>query len=187
MLSYASPDGNQRETVRVLLSERELRATGYIVSTGESIYGASYSVATSLDGASHRISVRCDNAEGERSLTLTRSSGGPWLARGPGGDSPMPQLDAATDIYLGGSAFAASLAIRRFILRRETAPEATVTVASISLPSLSVKAVEHHGRVLSADGDGEKIDYSGPFGDRLITVDRDGLLVEVEGLAHRLG
>jgi hypothetical protein len=186
MLSYLSSDGHLTETVRVLLSQRELRATGYLVSTGELTYGASYSVAAEIDGTSNRISIRCDNAEGERALTLTRSPGGPWLAGGPGGDSPMPQLDAATDIYLGGSAFAVSLAVRRIVLAGQ-ASEATVTVASISLPSLAVKAVEHHGRVLSADADGAKIAYSGPFGDRLITVDRDGLLVEVEGLAHQLG
>lgn len=186
MLSYASPDGNQHETVRVLLTERDLRATGYIVSTGEFTYGASYSATVALDGSTRRISVRCDNVDGERSLTLTRSAGGPWLAGGPSGDSPMPQLDAADDIYLGGSAFAVSLAVRRLVLQRKVS-EATVTVASISLPSLTVKAVEHHGRVLSVDENGARIAYSGPFGDRLITVDRDGLLVEVEGLAHRVG
>jgi hypothetical protein len=136
----------------------------------------------------NRISIRCDNAEGERSLTLSRSPGGPWLAGGPGGESPLPQLDAATDIYLGGSAFAVSLAVRRLVLRGDaTEGQVTVTVASISLPSLTVKAVEHRGRVLSADADGARIAYSGPFGDRTITVDRDGLLVEVEGLAHRWG
>ena len=186
MLSYSSPDGQQVETVRVLLSPREIRATGYLVSTGESTYGASYSIGADLDGSNQRISVRCDNVEGERSLTLTRSSGGPWLAGGPSGDSPMPQLNAANDIYLGGSAFAVSLAVRRMVMQRKVT-EAAVVVAAISLPSLSVKAVEHYGRVLSTDENGAKIAYSGPFGDRLITVDHDGLLVEVEGLAQRLG
>jgi hypothetical protein len=186
MLSYESPDGHQAETVRVILTGRELRATGYLVSTGELVYGAMYTLAADNDGTSRRISVRCDNAEGERSLTLTRSAGGPWLAGGPGGESPMPQLAGATDIYLGGSAFAVSLAVRRFWLQRKT-EEVTVTVASVSLPGLAVKAVEHHGRFLSLDDSGGKIAYSGPFGDRLMTVDGDGLLTEVEGLARRLG
>ena len=190
MLTYTSPDRNQSEAVRVLLNGPSMRATGYIVSMGELAYGASYSVLTDVSPSTTRLSVRCDNAEGERSLTVTRSANGPWLAGGPSGDSPMPQLQDATDIYLGGSAFAGSLALRRLWLQRDSddaVREATVTVASISLPSLAVKAVQHHGRIESADDGGGRIAYSGPFGDRMIVVDKDGLILEVEGLSRRLG
>lgn len=185
MICYSSPDGRNVETVRVVLSGRGMRATGYIVSASHGAYGASYVLIADAAGLSRRLTVRCSNAEGERSLSLTRSPGGPWLAEGPGGATPLPALASAHDIYLGGSAFTASLAIRRLGLH-ESVGEATVTVASISMPSLAVHPVEHHGRTESVDDEGAKIAYSGPFGDRTILVDRDGLLIASPGLAARL-
>lgn len=187
MLSYSSPDGRQVETVRVALSELGLRATGYIVSAGEHAYGASYSVVVDSGGRSRRMTVRCDDADGERSLALTRSPGGPWVAEGPSGSSPLPELDDAVDIYLAGSAFAASLALRRLSLQQQAGTEVTVTVASISLPGLLVSPVQHHGRNESVTEQGARIAYSGPFGDREFVVDPDGLFVSSEGLMARLG
>ncbi len=187
MLTYTSPDGHHLETVRVVLTERGVRAAGFIVSAGKLTYGASYSVIADADGYTRRATVRCVTADGERSLTLTRSPDGPWLAEGAGGTAtPVPELAPALDVYLGGSPFSASLAIRRLNLQAEPA-EHTVTVAAISLPSLTVKPVEHHARTVSVDDNGATISYSGPFGDRNITVDTEGLFVESAGLATRLG
>jgi hypothetical protein len=187
MISYSSPDGRQVETVRVALAGLALRATGYIVSAGEHPYGASYSVVVDNEGRSRRMTVRSDDVDGERSLSLTRSPGGPWVAETATGSAPQPDLDDAVDIYLVGSAFTASLPIRRLGLGREAGASAEVTVASISLPGLVVTPVLHRGRNESADTDGARIAYSGPFGDRELLVDGDELFVSSEGLMARLG
>lgn len=187
MVSYASPDGSQVETVRVALSGPALRATGYIVSAGDRAYGASYSVVVDNEGRTRRITVRCDDVEGERSLAVTRSPGGPWVVESPTGSHPLPELDDAVDAYLAGSAFAASLPIRRLGLHRRAGADVTVTVASISLPGLVVTPVQHHGRNESMDAGGAHIAYSGPFGDREFVVDGDGLFVSSAGLMSRIG
>lgn len=187
MISYASPDGRQVETVRVATAGLALRATGYIVSAGEHAYGASYSVVADAEGRSRRMTVRSDDADGERSLSLTRSPGGPWIAETATGSVPQPALDDAVDIYLVGSAFAASLPIRRLRLNAEVGAETEVTVASISLPGLVVTPVLHRGRNESVDADGARIAYSGPFGDRVLLVDADGLFASSDGLMARLG
>jgi hypothetical protein len=187
MISYSSPDGRQVESVRVAISGLALRATGYIVSAGQHPYGASYSVVVDNEGRSRRMTVRSDDADGERSLALTRSPGGPWVAETATGSVPQPDLDEATDIYLVGSAFAASLPVRRLALATEHGASADVTVASISLPGLVVTPVVHQGRNESVDEDGARIAYSGPFGDRVVVVDHDGLFVSSEGLMARLG
>ncbi len=186
MISYASPDGRQVETVRVAMSGQALRATGYIVSTGERPYGASYSVMVDAQGRSRRMTVRSDDADGERSLSLSRSPGGPWVTETATGSHPRPELDPAVGIYLVGSAFAASLPIRRLGLHTEAGLEEDLLVASISLPALEVTPVRHHLRNESVGEDGSRIAYSGPFGDRELLVDRDGLFVSSEGLMSRL-
>jgi hypothetical protein len=187
MVSYSSPDGSQVETVRVALSGLALRATGYIVSAGDRAYGASYSMVVDNEGRTRRITVRCDDADGERSLAVTRSPGGPWVVESPTGSHPLPELDDAVDVYLAGSAFAASLPIRRLGLHQEVGRDVAVTVASISLPGLVVTPVQHHGRNESVHPDGARIAYSGPFGQRQFVVDADGLFVSSEGLMSRLG
>ncbi len=187
MISYSSPDGRQVETVRVALSGLALRATGYIVSAGERPYGASYSVVVDAEGRSRRMTVRSDDEAGERSLSLTRSPGGPWVTETPTGSQPQPDLDSAVGIYLVGSAFAVSLPIRRLGLQTEAGREEDLTVASISLPGLVVTPVVHHVRNESVDADGARIAYAGPFGDRELVVDADGLFVSSEGLMSRLG
>ena len=187
MISYSSPDGRQVETVRVALAGLAVRATGYIVSAGEHPYGASYSVVVDAEGRSRRMTVRSDDADGERSLSLTRSPGGPWIAESATGAAPQPELDEAVDIYLVGSAFAASLPIRRLALNTEAGGSAEVTVASISLPGLVVSPVLHHGRNESVSAEEARIAYSGPFGDRQLVVDPDGIFVSSEGLMARLG
>lgn len=187
MISFASPDGRRVESVRVAVSGLALRATGYIVATDDPAYGVSYSIVVDGEGRTRRITVRSDDVTGERSLSLTRSPGGPWVAESVSGSAPMPQLSEAIDVFLVDSAFSASLPIRRLGLHTSVGAEATVTVASIRLPELTVAPVEHHGRSESVDDDGARIAYSGPFGEHIVVVDGDGLFVRTAGLAERIG
>lgn len=187
MISYSSPDGRKVESVRVAVSGLALRATGYIVSTEEPAFGASYSVVVDNEGRTRRITVRCDDVTGERSLSLTRSPGGPWIAESVAGSAPVPALADAVDVFVADSAFSASLPVRRLGLHTTAGADVEVTVASISLPDLAVTAVTHHGRNESTTDDGAVIAYSGAYGERTLVVDRDGLFVCTEGLMGRVG
>lgn len=187
MISYSSPDGRKVESVRVAVSGLALRATGYIVSTQDPAYGASYSIVVDAEGRTRRITVRCDDVSGERSLSLTRSQGGPWIAESVSGSSPLPALSDAVDVFVADSAFSASLPVRRLALHRTAGAEAEITVASISLPDLAVTPEVHSGRNESVTADGALIAYSGPYGHQTVVVDKDGLFVRAEGLTERVG
>jgi hypothetical protein len=187
MISYSSPDGRKVESVRVAVSGLALRATGYIVSTQDPAYGASYSIVVDAEGRTRRITVRCDDVSGERSLSLTRSQGGPWIAESVAGSSPVPALSEAVDVFVADSAFSASLPVRRLGLHQAVGSEAEITVASISLPDLTVTPEAHHGRNESVTADGALIAYSGRNRERTVVVDGDGLFVRAEGLIERVG
>lgn len=186
MISYSSPDGRKVETVRVALSGLALRATGYIVSAAAPAYGASYAITVDNEGRTRRITVRCDSADGERSLSLTRSQGAPWIAENVTGSTQQLALDDAVDVYLAGSAFSASLPVRRLGLHTTVGAEAEVKVASINLPDLTVTPIMHHGRNEAVTADGAQIDYSGSFGERQVTVDADGLFAGSNGIVDRI-
>lgn len=187
MISYSSLDGRKVESVRVAFAGLALRATGYIVSTQDPAYGASYSIVVDAEGRTRRITVRSDDVSGERSLSLTRSPGGPWVAESVAGSAPLPALSDAIDVYVAGSAFSASLPIRRLGLHRSVGAEAHVTVASISLPELEVTAAVHGGHNESMTDDGAMIEYLGSHGERAVLVDQDGLFVQTDGLIERVG
>lgn len=186
LLSYRALDGRQLETVRVDTSGSSLRATGYVISTGHSSYGTTYSLVVDDEGRSRRMSVRCDDASGQRSVSLTRSPGGPWIFETITGSETHGELDDATDVYLVGSAFAVSLPIRRLHLHETVGAQAEVTVASIHLPDLTVQPVVHSGVCEQIDADGQAlINYSGPYGDRQLLIDSDGYFVGTPGLSQR--
>lgn len=186
MLSYASPDGAKIETVRVAYSGLALRATGYIVSTREPMYGASYSVAVDAMGRTKRITLRTDDVAGERSLTLTRPEGGPWIAETATGSVPQPLLAAAQDVYVADSAFFVSLPVRRLGLHTTVGAEAEVTVASISLPDLTVTPHVHHGLTDAIGEDGVHLTYTGSYREGHVTVDSEGLFVSIAGRTARV-
>lgn len=186
MISYTSPDGRKVESVRVALSGLALRATGYIVSTQDPAFGASYSIVVDNEGRTRRITVRCDDLSGERSLSLTRSPGGPWIAESVAGSAPLPALSEAVDVYVAGSAFSASLPVRRLGLHRSIGASAEVTVALIDLPDLTVTPAVHGGHNESMTEEGAQIGYTGSYGERTMLVDRDGLFVRTEGLIERV-
>lgn len=186
MLTYSSSDGLTVETVRVSLSGLAIRATGYIVSAKQPAFGASYSIVVDGEGRTRRITVRCDDASGARSLSLTRSPGGPWVAESAAGSAPMQQLGEAVDVYIADSGFSASLPVRRLGLHTQVGAEAEVTVARINLPDLSVVPDTQHGRIESVTDTETLIAYSGADGKRTVAVDTDGLLVRSDGHISRV-
>jgi len=184
LLTWSSDDGRRLETVRIVVTDRGLRASGYLVVVGRHSFGASYSVLCDAEGRTRRLTVQSDSAITERGLSLTRTPGGPWLD-GAGKSPPIPELDLALDIDLTASAFTNSLAIRRLGLHQRLAAE-SVMVTEVGVPDLGVGPVEHHYRTTSVTDDGAKIHHRGPAGDHDVTVDRDGFVLDLPHLSYRL-
>jgi uncharacterized protein len=184
LLTWSSDDGRRLETVRVVITERGLRANGYIVVAGRTSFGVSYSVLCDAVGRTRRLTVRSDSSMSERGLSMTRTPGGPWLD-GVGKSSPQTDLDLAVDIDLTASAFTNSLAIRRLGLHQQRGDE-EITVAEVGVPELGVEAVKQYYRTVETTNDGARIDYDGLAGRHRLTVDRLGFVVDVPHLSYRL-
>ncbi len=201
MLSWASQENRRLETVRVVLTDRGLRANGYLIDTTAVQYGASYSMFTDARGRTRRLTVQSDSLDGERHLTLTRTPGGPWLVESTAGSKPLYALNEAVDIDMDASAFSNTLPMRRLQLPSPEPPstddtarnqavenrtaerEFRVIVACVSLPTLAVRAVEHHYRFLQSG----LVHYRGPAGEADFTVDDDYFVLELPGVSRRLG
>ncbi|HEY5881261.1 MAG TPA: putative glycolipid-binding domain-containing protein [Nakamurella sp.] len=181
--SWSSEDGRRLETVRVVMTERGLRASGYLVRVGKQSFGASYSVLCDSAGRTRRITLHSDSAVTERGLSLTRTPGGPWLD-GAGKSSPKADLDLAFDVDFAASVFSNSLAIRRLDLHRRLGQE-SVVVAEVDFPDLIVQPVVHHYRTLELDEQGARLRHQGPNGHHELTVDREGFVLDVAHLSYR--
>ena len=186
MLAWTSDNNRRLETVRAVLSDRGLRANGYIINgASDAGFGCSYSILADAQGRTRRLTVQSDVVDGERHLSLTRTPGGPWVLESTSGTSPLPALDAAQDIDLQYSAFTNSLTLRRVGLlgtQAEVGTQVTVVVASVSMPELTVEPVEFTYTVVAAG----EIGYRGPQGDLVLTVDDEGFVVDFPNLTHRI-
>lgn len=183
-LTWSSDDGRRLETVRVVMTERGLRASGYLVRVGKKGFGASYSVLCDAAGRTRRVTLHSDSAVTERGLSLTRTPGGPWLD-GAGKSPPMPDLDLAFDVDFVASVFSNSLAIRRLGLHRRLGLE-SVVVAEVAFPDLTVEPAVHHYRTVELDEHGARLRHQGPNGHHEFTVDREGFVLDVAHLSYRL-
>jgi len=184
LLTWSSDDGRRLETVRIVVTERGMRASGYLVVVGRHSFGASYSVLCDAAGRTRRLTIHSDSSFTERGLSLTRTPGGPWLD-GAGKSPPLPELDLAFDIDLTASAFTNSLAIRRLGLHRRFGDESFV-VAEVGVPDLAVGPIVHRYRTTAVTDDGAKITHDGPAGHHEITVDAEGFVIDLPHLSYRL-
>ena len=184
LLTWSSDDGRRLETVRIVITERGMRASGYLVVVGRHSFGASYSVLCDAAGRTRRLTIHSDSSFTERGLSLTRTPGGPWLD-GAGNSPPLPELDLAFDIDLTASAFTNSLAIRRLGLHRRFGDESFV-VAEVGVPDLAVGPIVHRYRTTAVTDDGARITHDGPAGHHEITVDTEGFVIDLPHLTYRL-
>ncbi len=135
----AADHGSRMETARLVRSERGLRANGYLVSGGDDAAGCWYSLMCDPAGRLRRLTVRADSAIGERSLSLTRAPGGPWVLERADGEQTEPALAAVDDVVLGGSVLSHALPIHRHAIHTSgEGSSQTIEVAVISIPELSV-------------------------------------------------
>jgi hypothetical protein len=189
MLSWSSDVNRRLETVRTVITERGLRANGYIIEASDSPYGATYSLLVDAQGRTRRLAVESDSVEGERHLALTRTPGGPWVVESTAGSSPLYALNEAQDVDLESSAFTNALDLRRLVASSqpdggpEIGHEFTAKVAFIAMPSLVVRSVQHS---YTFRGDGV-VSYRGPAGEADLTIDHQNFVVDFPGLSRRLG
>lgn len=190
MLTWWSDQLRRMETVRIVITERGLRANGYIVQSGDQPYGSSYQFLIDAQGRTRRLTVQTDSAEGERHLGLTRTPGGPWVVESTSGSSPLLALQDADDLDLDSSAFTNALSLRRLALPTadKTSPplndEFPIKVGRISLPTLAVRPVlagytfRGHGIVSYRQPDRPEVS---------LVVDDEFFVISFPGMSHRLG
>lgn len=185
VLSWSSRGGRRLETVRAVITERGLRANGYLVDAGAEPYGGSFSLLVDAKGRTRRLSAQSDSIEGERHLSLTRTPGGPWVVESTSGSNPLYVLNDAVDIDLDASTFSHSLPLRRLAMLghdQDLDRELTVVVACVSFPTLAVRPVAHH-YTFRTDG---VVSYRGPDAEGDLTVDDHDFVVDFPGSSRRV-
>ena len=123
LLTWSSDDGRRLETVRIVITERGLRASGYLVVVGRHSFGASYSVLCDAAGRTRRLTVQSDSVAHRAWPVADPHTGRTVAGRRRQVPPPCPDLDLALDIDLTASAFSNSLAIRRLGLHRRFGEE----------------------------------------------------------------
>jgi hypothetical protein len=187
MLSWISPQHDKLEAVRVVRTDRGLRANGYMIQSGSSTFGSSYSVLADATGRTRRLTVQTDTLEGERHLALTRTPGGPWVVESTAGSHPLFALDGAEDLDIESSAFTKGLTLRRLAgsnfsgHSRQLHHTHRVKVGCISIPALEVRAIEAEYTF----GDHSNAWHRGPSGDADLILDDDNFVVTFPGMWNR--
>jgi uncharacterized protein len=178
------------ESVRLLFSGSRLRAYGRIVAaanqvTGVEAFNASFAASVERAEEAGRLMFRTTTAEEETQMSLSRSEDGVWLIDHGDGTQQRSSFDGAIDVDVSGAVTFNALPIRRLGLHRE-AGEFELPVLMVSLPSLTISVVSQTYRTISIDDHGSVINYSDPDHGADLTVDRDGMIIDFPGRAHRI-
>jgi hypothetical protein len=178
------------ESVRLLFSGSRLRAYGRIVAaanqvTGVEAFNASFAASVERAEEAGRLMFRTTTAEEETQMSLSRSEDGVWLIDHGDGTQQRSTFDGAIDVDVSGAVTFNALPIRRLGLHRE-AGEFELPVLMVSLPSLTISVVSQTYRTISIDDHGSVINYSDPDHGADLTVDRDGMIIDFPGRAHRI-
>jgi len=187
MLTWMGTGAPRLEGVRVVLSDRRMRATGALVSTAngdEPAFSATYSLATADDGVVSRVSVRAVNADGERQVTLNRSEEGIWLVDHGQGAERTP-YDGAVDVDVAACVLFNAIPVRRLWLHQQ-AGEHDLPVVYVRLPDLSVQLVRQTYRAAPMVGGPPVVSFRQDDFTADLTVDADGLVLDYPGLARRV-
>ncbi|WP_154674103.1 putative glycolipid-binding domain-containing protein [Nakamurella lactea] len=169
------------ETARVVRSDRGLRVNGYLVRSAEDAdraFGCWYSLLTDPAGNLRRLTVRADAAIGERSLSMTKAPGTPWVLDRADGRQQQPDLGDDTDVVLAGSLLALSLPAQRLALHHsEVGASTSVEVAVVDVPDLTLSTERVAYRTVSKSADGTvEVAVTSGNGESLLTIDRNGVI-----------
>lgn len=185
MLTWQGLDVPRLEGVRLVLSERGMRATGAMVAPAagdQPAFAATYSLATSETGVVSRVSVRSVSAGGERQVTLNRSEEGIWLVD-HGQGAKRTNFDGAVDVDVAACVLFNALPVRRLGLHQRPGQH-DLPMVYVSLPDLSVELVRRGYR--SVDSSTSTVTFThGDFAADL-TVDDEGIVLNYPGLAQRI-
>ena len=178
------------ESVRLLFSGSRLRAYGRIVAaanqvTGVEAFNASFAASVERAEEAGRLMFRTTTAEEETQMSLSRSEDGVWLIDHGDGTQQRSPFDGAIDVDVSGAVTFNALPIRRLGLHRE-AGEFELPVLMVSLPSLTISVVRQTYRTISIDEHGSVISYTDPDHGADLIVDRDGMIIDFPGRAHRI-
>ncbi|GAA3024963.1 putative glycolipid-binding domain-containing protein [Actinokineospora globicatena] len=177
------------ESVRLLLADGRLRASGRLIVAGDrqagvEAYSASYEASLDRGEEAGRLLLRTTTAEQERQISLSRAEDGTWLVD-HGHTSARDHFGGSVTVHVAGAVTFATLPIRRLNLHR-TPGEFEIPVVHVSLPDLQVRLVDQTFRTVSVDERGAVIAFTqGEFSTEL-TVDADGVVVDYPGVATRV-
>jgi len=187
MMTWQGVAAPRLESVRLLVSDGRLRASGRVVAAASETseaYSASFEFSVARTGDVGKGLLRTTTADEERHISVGRTEDGVWLID-HGQSSARNEFDGAADVDVAGLVTFTSLPIRRLGLHREPATH-ELPVLYVSMPDLSVRLTHQTYRTVSTSAEGAVINYSVPDFTADLTVDREGLVVDYPGIATRI-
>lgn len=189
IVTWQGADPPSMESVRLLVAEGRMRASGRMITaadpgTGTEAFSASFEASVDKADPSGRLLLRTATATEERQLSLSRSEDGFWLCD-TGGGTNRNEFGGAIDVDVAGAVTFNALPIRRFGLHR-TAGERTLPVVFVSLPDLAITVVEQTYRTVSIDDERAVIALHRGDAVTELVVDHDGLVLDYPGVSRRV-
>lgn len=141
-----------------------------------------FKLRTDLAWRTRSCVVESTDATGSRRARLTADGAGSWLLDG----QHRPDLDGCLDVDLAAAPFTNTLPMRRLGLAE--GQHAEIRAVWIDVPSLVPYPREQRYTRLETGGALDRYEYrSLPSGRRhLLSVDKEGIVVDYEGLATRV-
>jgi len=195
--SFAWVKADGAEYTETTVADGRLTATGTMVGGAPLPYRVFYELTTDTEYRTSRLMVRADGQGWGRTLELARLDDGGWTVSpwsqgepelpSPGGD-PAPLRDAL-DCDVQGSALTNTMPVLRHGLHRGLDPYSRTVhfvMVFVSVPSLTVRAVEQHYTPLDRGAHGATIRYaSGDFSADVV-FDTGGFVVDYPDLGRRV-
>lgn len=159
---------------------------GFTLEANETVAGARdrfscrFTVHTDLAWVTRNARVETLSPEGAHVVELS-GSGGRWTVNG----NHAPELDGCVDVEVAATPLTNTLPIRRLGLAPGEFRD--IAVARVEVPSLWVcRVAQRYTRLHSSTGPQRYECRGNRFGTHEITVDREGMVLDYEGLARRL-
>ncbi|GLZ40714.1 putative glycolipid-binding domain-containing protein [Actinokineospora sp. NBRC 105648] len=177
------------ESVRLLVTEARLRASGRLIAaadeaTGTEAFSASFEASADRGDEAGRLLLRTTTAAQERQISLNRTEDGVWLVD-HGNSSTRDEFGGSVTVDVAGAVTFNTLPIRRLGLHR-TPGEFEIPVVYVTMPDLEVRLVQQTYRTVSIADDHAVIEYTQGGFTAELTVDAEGIVIDYPGVAQRL-
>jgi hypothetical protein len=187
MMTWQGVAAPRLESVRLLVSDGRLRASGRVVAAASpttEAYSASFEFSVARTGDVGKGLLRTTTVDTERQISVGRTEDGVWLIdRGEG--TSRKEFDGAADVDVAGMVTFTALPIRRLALHRKPATH-ELPVVYVSMPDLTVTLTKQTYRTVEVTAEGAVINYSVPDFTADLTVDRNGMVIDYPGIAKRV-